>query len=108
MFICDPCRQKDYVNDPSFSRSSGRCESCGENNVCSDIPSERLIMKPEKRFEYFAQAWKRSALHPNDFEIRELFELDVSVYDSGAGKVLQAYRRAFKKGKDKANEWVWG
>lgn len=46
MFLCGDCLTKDFMNsaDPV---SRGRCESCDQVRDCSDIPSGRLVRKPE-------------------------------------------------------------
>lgn len=49
MFICDGCREKKYANPASIGFSVGRCESCGREKVCSDIPSSALREKRKKK-----------------------------------------------------------
>lgn len=43
MFYCDTCRKK-HEWPTSMSKSRGSCEVCGENAVCNDLPSSRLLM----------------------------------------------------------------
>ncbi len=45
MFICDPCLKKTYTNDPSITRSVGRCEMCRKTAECSEIAARFLIVK---------------------------------------------------------------
>jgi len=47
VFICEPCLRKNFTNEPSISRSRGRCEWCEHQAVCSDIPSFGL--RPRSR-----------------------------------------------------------
>jgi hypothetical protein len=41
MFYCDNCRQENSWPE-SIVTSFGRCEICGENHNCYDIPSHKL------------------------------------------------------------------
>lgn len=41
MFFCDHCKDKN--NWPSgIVKSHGKCEVCGQTDLCSDIPSKFL------------------------------------------------------------------
>jgi len=42
MFICEPCRDKNWPALFSWSWSRGRCEVCGEYALCFDIHHNRL------------------------------------------------------------------
>lgn len=49
-FICDPCLNEKYLNEPeeiSQHRTIGVCDDCGFRRDCSDIPSGELIRRPE-------------------------------------------------------------
>lgn len=43
MFICDGCREKNFTNPASIGYSVGKCELCGRDKVCSEIPSYALV-----------------------------------------------------------------
>lgn len=41
MFYCEKCQKKNNWPD-SLAKSSGRCEICGEDALCNDVPSSEL------------------------------------------------------------------
>ena len=48
-FICDPCLNKKYLNEPEEipqNRSVGACEDCGLRRDCSNIPHSSLVLRP--------------------------------------------------------------
>jgi len=51
MFICNPCLEKNYENEPSiFARSYERCEFCEKGpKDCNNIPSGYLEPKRKKK-----------------------------------------------------------
>lgn len=64
MFYCDKCSLKNKWPN-SLSRSSGRCEVCGEAASCNDVPSSALPL-PEKQHSEIA-----------DTPMRDWEELDI-------------------------------
>lgn len=42
MYYCDDCRKKRGWPESFFSKSTGRCELCGNSAVCNDISSSQL------------------------------------------------------------------
>jgi len=46
MFICNDCLEKYYTTAPSFYKSKGPCESCGNSKICNEIHHSDLNAKP--------------------------------------------------------------
>jgi hypothetical protein len=47
MFFCEKCRVKNQWPE-SLARSRGRCEVCGKNAPCYDVPSGALPARKQK------------------------------------------------------------
>lgn len=91
MFYCDECAKKNKYPE-SFSKSKGKCELCGEEKICNDVPCSALPDSPVNKVALNKQQECLKALNCLYLAV------DKSIADDVKEKVLAALEEAKSEG----------